>query len=180
MFLTTFKHAMHVHVNAVFKSNNAMLTLAWFDSSVCYIHLLNANRAGQSQYVRCYVSGAQIWHLAGCSTDKMWRARGQQPSHGGLPVVLVLRGLKNEMCVCSSEHFCCQVSAVPICSSHRASWTRSAINQTAATAEQGPVVSLLAAQFSKKSRPPVTLLKGCSCRVNRQRRNPKNNPDHVT
>lgn len=28
VFLTTFKHAMHVDVNAVIKSNNAMLTLA--------------------------------------------------------------------------------------------------------------------------------------------------------
>lgn len=48
---------------------------------------------------------------------------------------LVLRGLKN-VCMCSSELYCCQVSAVPICSSHRASWSRSAINQTAATAER--------------------------------------------
>lgn len=86
-----------------------------------------------------------------------------------LPVVLVLRGLKNEMCVCSSEHFCCQVSAVPICSSHRVSWTGSRINQTAVAAEQGPVLGSRVAQCNKKSRPPMTLLKGCSCCVNWQR-----------
>lgn len=134
---------------AVFKNNNVTLMLAIFYSSVCYIHLLNRyygdNRTGQSLYVCRYVSGTRKWHLAGCSAEKMWRTRGQQPSHGGmfLPVVLVLRGLKNEMCLCSSEHFCCQVSAVPIYSSHRSSRTHSAINQIAASAEQGPVVSLV-------------------------------------
>lgn len=39
------------------------------------------------------------------------------------------------MCMCVSESFQCQVSAVPICSSHGASWTCSAINQSPAMAE---------------------------------------------
>lgn len=75
----------------------------------------------------------------------MWRACRQQPPILGCSARgLVLRGgkKKRNMCslcvymrVCSLEHFYCQVSAVPICSSHGASWTYSAINQSPAMAE---------------------------------------------
>lgn len=126
--------------------------------------------AGQSPYAHRYVSGVPKLHLEICSVDRMGRTRSQQPFHGGMFCLWFWcwGGWKMKcVCVyvCSSKDFCCQVSTVPICSSHRASWTRSAINQTSATAEQESVVSSLVAQFSKKSRPPVTLLKGYNCRV---------------
>lgn len=93
-----------------------------------------------------------------------------------------VEGAEKIKCVCAGRSTL--AARFPLCQSvaatDRASWTRSAINQTAATAEQGPAVSSLVAQFSEKSRPPMTLLKCCSCRINRQRRNPENNPIHVT
>lgn len=64
----------------------------------------------------------------------MWRACEQQPPHDGM--FCLWFGVEGAEKLNGSEHFCCQVSAAPICSSHRASSTRSAINQTAVTSRR--------------------------------------------
>lgn len=78
------------------------------------------------------------------------------------------------VCVCVSQHFHCQLSAVPICSSHGASWTCSAINQSPAMAEclqthTYPLIwvhtNLWQTSVQRKPRPPATLLNGYSCCV---------------
>lgn len=119
----------------------------------------------------------------------MWRVcRRQPPILGCSACGSVLRGKKRKkkcvyvlyayvyvLRVCSLEHFCCQVSAVPICSSHGASWTRSAINQTPAMAECLQTHTHTRSVMSSH-KPPITLgseetkathdfIKGYSCCV---------------
>lgn len=97
--------------------------------------LLNSSPASVCSQPHFWHSENDIWQVA-APTRCGGHVGNSPPVVGCSACGLVLRGLKNEMCVCSSEHFCCQVSAVPICSIRRASWTRSAINQTATTAER--------------------------------------------
>lgn len=111
-----------------------------------------------------------IWHIAAL-TRCGGHVGNSPPVVGCSACGLVLRGLKNEMVQSTSAaRFLLRQS---VAATERTRPAQPSIRQPPRLGR--PVV----AQFRKKSRPPVTLLKGYSCCVHRQRRNTENNHDHV-